>query len=94
MMKIILIPIYVVLIVIKTVLGLLIRLSDWVFYAIGGLLLLVTALSYYFGLESGDSIRNMIIGSGTFLLIPQAAGLIEGFMEFCTMIIGDKMGGR
>ena len=92
--RMILLPVYIILVAIRLVFGIVIRMADWLFYLLGGLLLLVTVLSYYFGLETGESLKSMVISSGILFIIPQAASLLEGVLEFCTMILGDKIGGR
>lgn len=92
--KMILLPVYIILVAIRLVFGIVIRMADWIFYLLGGLLLLVTVLSYYFGLETGESLKSMVISSGILFIIPQAASLLEGVLEFSTMILGDKIGGR
>ena len=92
--KMVLLPIYILLLAARVIFGMLIRIADWIFYLLGGLFLLVTILSYYFGLETGDSLRSMTISSGILFLIPQAASLLEGVLEFSTMILGDKIGGN
>ena len=79
---------------IKAALRIMIHMSDWIFYVIGWLLLLVTALSFYMEIESGIGIRRMIIGSGVFFLIPQAAVMLEAALEICTNNISSRIGGN
>ena len=92
--RILLFPIYIVLVTVRLLFGLMVRMSDWIFYVLGGLFLLTTIFSYYFALEDAAGLRSMIIGSGIMFLIPQAAAIIEDILEVCTMRIGDLMGGN
>ena len=92
--KMILLPLYILLLAVRVIFGMLIRISDWIFYLLGGLFLLVTVLCYYFGLETGESLRSMVISCGILFMIPQAASILEGVLEFCTMILGDRIGGK
>lgn len=94
LVKIVILPIYLLLLAVRVVFGILIRMADWIFYLLGGLFLLITILCYYFGLESGDSLRSMVISSGIMFLIPQAAVLVEGILEICTLKLGNIIGGR
>lgn len=94
LIKIVLMPIYLLLLAVRVVFGFVNRMADWIFYLFGGLFLLVTILSYYFELESGDNLRSMVISSGILFLIPQAAVLIEGMLEICTLRLGDIIGGH
>lgn len=94
LIKIILMPVYLLLLAARVVFGIVIHMADWIFYLLGGLFLIVTILCYYFGLESGDSLRGMVISSGILFLIPQAAVLVEGILEICTLRLGDIIGGR
>lgn len=94
LIKIVLMPIYLLLLAVRVVFGIIIRMADWIFYLLGGLFLLVSILCYYFGLESGDSLRRMVISSGTMFLIPQVAVLLEGILEICTLRLGNIIGGH
>lgn len=94
LIKIVLLPVYLLLLAFRVVFGIIIRMADWIFYLLGGLFLLVSILCYYFGLESGDSLRHMVISSGTMFLIPQVAVLLEGILEICTLRLGNIIGGH
>ena len=69
--------------------NLIIRISDWIFYVLGGLMLLTTVLCYYMQIESGEGLRQMLIASGTMFLIPQAAGMVAGALEVAGEILRD-----
>lgn len=71
--------------------NLIIKISDWIFYVIGGLFLLTTILCYYMQIEDGEGLRQMIIGSGIMFLIPQAAGIIAGLLEFLGEVLSNKI---
>jgi len=94
LIKAVLMPVYLLLLAVRVVFGIVIKMADWIFYLLGGLFLLITILSYYFGLENGEGIRSMLISCGIMFLIPQAAVLIEGILEVCTLRLGDIIGGR
>ena len=89
--RMILIPIYVVVTVLRIGLSLILKLSDWIFYLLGILFLLVTACCYYMQIESGEGLKHMIIGSGIMFLIPQVATLLTGVLEVAGEVIGDRI---
>lgn len=90
---ILLIPIYIMLTVLRFVVSMMLRLGAWMFYLIGGLCLLTTILCYYMQLESPEGLRHMLIGSGIFLLIPQAVEILSAVLEVATEIIGCRIKG-
>lgn len=92
MLRIILLPVYVIIRIMAVAINIIIRLSDWIFYVLGFLFLLATVLCYYMQIESGAGLRHMIIGSGIMFLIPQAAGLLAGVLEVTGDLIGNKVG--
>lgn len=89
--KIVLLPIYIVLTVLRIVIDLMLRISTWIFYLIGGVLLLTTIGCYYFQIESGENIRNMLIGTGVFFIIPQAVTILAGMVEVAAEIVGNRL---
>ena len=89
--RIILIPIYMVVTVLRIGLSLVVKLSDWIFYLLGILFLLVTVCCYYMQIESGEGLKQMIIGSGIMFLIPQVASLLTGALEVAGEVIGDRI---
>ena len=72
---------YLAITVIRIALSAVRRISEGFFCFFGGLFLLTTLLCYYFQLESGESLRHMIICSGILLLTPQAAEILETMLE-------------
>ena len=72
---------YLVVTAIRIALSAVRRLSEGFFCFFGGLFLLTTLLCYYFQLESGESLRHMIICIGILLLTPQAAEILETILE-------------
>ena len=89
--RIILIPIYVIVGFARIGIEVITRLSCWVFYLIGGILILATILSAGFGLEDSEGIRQMLIGSGVFLLIPQVVTVVSVLLEVLMNVIGRKI---
>ena len=89
--KIVLMPIYIAIIVLRFGVDMMLRLSAWVFYLLGGVFLLATVCSYYMQLESAEGLRHMIIGSGLMFIIPQAVSILAGLLEVAAEIINDQM---
>ena len=86
-LRIILTPIYIILMVLRLAVNLMLQLGAWVFYLIGGLCLLTTVLCYYMQSESPEGLHHMIIGSGIFLLIPQVVEILAAMLEVATEVI-------
>lgn len=84
-------PVYILVGIIRLAVDIISRLSGWIFGALAGLLLLVTLLCYFFGLEDGAEIRHMLIGCGILFLIPQIAAVLSAMLEGLTEIIGDHI---
>lgn len=89
--KIILMPLYIAVVVLRLGVNVMLGLSAWVFYLLGGLFLLATVCSYYMQLESAAGLRHMIIGSGVMFIIPQAVLILAGLLEVAAEIINDQM---
>lgn len=89
--RIVLMPVYIALTLLRIGIDLLLSLSAWIFYLLAIFLLIITACCYYMQIESAEGIKHMIIGSGVFLIIPQAASILAGILEVATEIIGDRM---
>lgn len=91
MIKVILTPVYLLLTALRIVIGIIVGISGWIFYLIGGLFLLTTGFCYFMGLESGESVRNMLIGSTVLFLIPQAATILSVMLEAAAGQIGNTI---
>ena len=91
MIRILLLPVYIILLAVRLVIDMMLRLSAWIFYAIAGLFLLTTICCYYMQLESAENIRSLLISCGMLLIIPQGASIIAGILEVTTEIVGDRM---
>lgn len=91
--RILLTPIYLILLIASVAVNAVLRLSAWLFYLLGGLCLLTTACCYYMQLESAAGLHHMIICSGILLLLPQAAEIISAVLTVATEIIGDRIKG-
>lgn len=89
--KCLLTPIYIIVAIAKCAVDILSRLSTWIFGVLAGMMLLVTLLCYLFGLESGDSIRHMLLSSGIVFLIPQVISIISTLLEVLAEVIGDHI---
>ena len=89
--KCLLTPIYIIVAIVKCAVDILSRLSTWIFGVFAGMMLLVTLLCYLFGLESGDSIRHMLLSSGIVFLIPQVISIISTLLEVLAEVIGDHI---
>ena len=89
--KCLLTPIYIIVAIVKCAVDILSRLSTWIFGVLAGMMLLVTLLCYLFGLESGESIRHMLLSSGVMFLIPQIVSIISALLEVLTEVIGDHI---
>lgn len=93
MLRILLIPLYVILLVFRIVINMMLRLGAWMFYFLGGLCLLTTILCYYMQLETSEDLRSMLIGSGVFLVIPQAVEILSAVLEVTTEVVGYRIKG-
>lgn len=89
--KCLLTPVYIIVAIVKCAVDILSRLSAWVFGVLAGIMMLVTLLCYLFGLESGDSIRHMLISSGVVFLVPQVISIVSALLEVLTEVIGDHI---
>lgn len=89
--KILLAPIYTVLLILRIGINIMLQISSWVFYLLGGLLLLATVCCYYMQIESAEGLRSMIVGSGIFLIIPVGASMLSGVIEVAEEIVRDRM---
>jgi len=87
----ILTPLYIIVGIIKLIVDVLNRVSGWIFGALAGLLLLVTVLCYFFGLERGAELRHMLISCGVIFLIPQIMTVMSALLDVLTEIIGDSI---
>ena len=90
--RMIFIPIFIVITALRVCLGIIVRMSDWIFYLLGMLFLITTVCCYYMQLETAAGLRQMIIGSGIMFLIPQAATILIAILEVASEIIGDRIG--
>lgn len=91
--RILLTPIYLILLIVSLAVNTVLRLSAWIFYLLGGLCLLTTVCCYYMQLESAAGLHHMIICSGILLLLPQAAEIVSAVLTVATEIIGDRIKG-
>lgn len=90
--KMIFIPIFIVITALRVCLGIIVRMSDWIFYLLGMLFLITTACCYYMQLETATGLKQMIIGSGIMFLIPQAATILIAVLEVVGEVIGNRIG--
>lgn len=91
--KIIFIPLYIIVLIIRIILDVILRLSAWIFYTVAGLLLIVTVFCYCMQLESPAGIRQMLIGCGTILVLPQAATIFSALVEFTAEVLRERIRG-
>ena len=84
-------PIYIFVLLVRIALDMLVRVSEWVFYAIGGIMLLTTIFCYYMQLESSAELHRMIVCCGVMFLLPQAVSLLSGALAVATEILGDRI---
>lgn len=89
--RIVLTPVYIILTAFRIVVELMLHLSAWIFYLLGGVFLLATVCSYYMQLETAEGLRHMLIGTGTMFIIPQAVSILSGLLEVAAEIVGDQM---
>lgn len=92
-LKLLLTPIYIILFIVTLTVNVVLRLSAWIFYLLGGLCLLTTICCYYMQLESAAGLHHMIICSGILLLLPQTAEMLSAVLSVTTEIIGDRIKG-
>lgn len=71
--------------------SLIVGISAWIFYALAGLLLLVTICCFLMGVESGDGIRHMLAGCGILFAIPLTASLIDAMLEVAAEAVSERM---
>jgi len=89
--KILLMPLYIILLLFRIAVDMVLRLSAWIFYALAGLFLLTAICCYYMQIESAVGIRQMMISSGIMLILPQAVTAISAVLEVAAEILGDKI---
>jgi len=89
--KILLMPLYIILLLFRIAVDMVLRLSAWIFYALAGLFLLTAICCYYMQIESAVGIRQMLISSGIMLILPQVVTAISAVLEVATEILGDKI---
>jgi hypothetical protein len=85
--RIILIPIYIIVGFVRISVEVISRLSCWIFYLIAGILILTAVLSAGFGTEDGEGVKQLLIGSGVFLLIPQIVTVFSVLLELLSEMI-------
>ena len=89
--RILLIPIYIIVLLLSVILNLVLRLSAWVFYVLAGLFMIVTVCCYYMQIETGDELRRMLICCGVLFILPQAAEMLSAVLTVSAEIIGDRI---
>jgi len=89
--KILLMPLYIILLLFRIAVDMVLRLSAWIFYALAGLFLLTAICCYYMQIESAVGIRQMLISSGIMLILPQVVTAISAVLEVAAEILGDKI---
>lgn len=89
--KILLMPLYIILLLFRIAVDMVLRLSAWIFYVLAGLFLLTAICCYYMQIESTVGIRQMLISSGIMFILPQAVTAISAVLEVAAEILGDKI---
>ena len=89
--KILLMPLYIILLLFRIAVDMVLRLSAWILYALAGLFLLTAICCYYMQIESAVGIRQMLISSGIMLILPQVVTAISAVLEVAAEILGDKI---
>lgn len=88
---IILTPVYALLTAVHICLAVIVRLSAWIFYIVGGLFIITTAFCYFMDLESGAELRRMMIVSASVFLLPHAATVIDCFIAAAAEAVGMRI---
>lgn len=89
--RILLVPTFAVLTVLRLIIDLVVKISGWFFYAAGGIILLTAVLSFCFQLEKSAEVHRMVITAGVLFLLPQGASILSGILEVGSEIIGDRI---
>lgn len=92
--KTLLFPIYIIFVAVNLLVALILKISAWIFYLLGGLFLLTTIFCYYLQLESSEELHRMLICSGAMFMIPQIATMLSVALEFIVTVLGDKIHGK
>ena len=89
--KALLMPVYVIILIIHLAVSLVLKMSAWIFYLLGGLFLLTTILCYYMQLETAGELHRMLICSGVMFMIPQIATMLSVFLEVAVEALGARI---